>query len=77
MTPTKLSGAVDRAEGRDAIQRDLKRLEKWAYTNLRRFNKVKRELLHWGQGNPRYVCELREELVEGSPVEKDMKVPKG
>ena len=28
---TKLRGAVDKVEGRDAIQRDLNRLERWVW----------------------------------------------
>jgi len=37
---TKLCGAVNILERRDAIQRDLHRLESWACANLMKFNKT-------------------------------------
>jgi len=45
---TKLSGAVDTPEGRDAIQRDPDKLKQWACVKLTKFNKAKCKALHMG-----------------------------
>jgi len=68
-TDTKLCGAVDTLEGRDAIQRDPDRTGKWACVKLMKFNKAKCKVLHMDQGNPKHKCRLDREWIESSPEE--------
>ena len=60
--------ADDMLKGRDAIQRDLDRFEKWAHENLMNFHKAKHKVLHVGQDN------ANGEWIESSPDEKDLGV---
>ncbi|GAB0204668.1 cAMP-dependent protein kinase inhibitor alpha [Grus japonensis] len=69
---TKLCGVVNTLEGRDAIQRDLDRLEGWARANRLKFNKAKCKVLHMGQCNPKHSYRLGEKWIESSPEEKNL-----
>ncbi|GAB0207725.1 hypothetical protein GRJ2_003238200 [Grus japonensis] len=55
---TKLCGVVDTLEGRDAIQRDFDRLERWVHANYMKFNKAKCKVLHMSRGNPKQKYRL-------------------
>ena len=71
---TKMSGMVDTLEERDAIQRDLDRLERWAHVNLIKFHQAKHKVLHMGWGNPKHKYRLGRGWIESSPEKKDLGV---
>ena len=71
---SKQSGAVDIPEGKDAIQRKLDRLERWAHANLMKFNIATCKVLHLVWGNPKHRYSLGGEWVESSPEKKELGV---
>ncbi|GAB0199213.1 mitochondrial enolase superfamily member 1 [Grus japonensis] len=71
---TKLCGAVDTPEGRDAFQRDLDRLERWAHVNCMKFGTCTCKFLHVGRRNPKHDYRLGREWIQSSPEEKDLEV---
>jgi len=70
----KLCGVVDMLEGRDAVKRNLDRLERWACMNFMRISKAKCKVLHMGQANPMHKYMLGGERIETSPEGKDLGV---
>ncbi|KAJ7396698.1 hypothetical protein BTVI_142521 [Pitangus sulphuratus] len=71
---TKLEGAVVSLKGREALQRDLGKLENWAITKHMKLNKGKCRTLHLGWGNPGCLYRLRNEMVESSAVERELRI---
>ena len=71
---TKLCGWVDPLEGRNAIQRDLDTLVRWADANLLKFKHAKCKVLYLGRSNPRHSYRLGNKEIQCSPAEKDLGV---
>jgi len=69
---TKLSGVANTLQGKDVIQRELDRLERWAHANPMKSNKAKCKLLHLGWGYPKHQYRLGNEKIESSPEEEDL-----
>lgn len=67
---SKLSAAVDSLKGRDAIQGDFDRVEKWVHVNLMKISEVMSKALFLDQYNHQHQYRLGDEWIESRPIEK-------
>lgn len=68
----RLRGAVHLLEGRAAHQRDLDRLEQWAYRYLLKLNKSTCTVLHLGWNNARQQYRLGASCLGSSSAERNL-----
>lgn len=67
---TKLGGAAEALEGREAPQREFDKSEDWAITNHMNFSEGKCWILHLGWDNAEYMDRLGNKRLENSAVER-------
>lgn len=60
---SKLGGTT---EGKEALQRDLDKIENWAIASCMKFKKSKCCILHLGRGNPGYMYSLGDEMLRAA-----------